>query len=191
MDADYISRLIELLEAEYPQALCSLNYGSDWQLLFATRLAAQCTDERVNMITPELFSKYPTLSALAEAEPEAVEKIIHSCGFFRSKARDLIEASKLLLAEYGGRVPDTMEELLKLPGLGERRQTSYWATSTISRPSSQTRTAYGLPTAWGLPIAKIRTRWSCVWRKSYLRKSSPTSATGWCSTAQILYGEKA
>ncbi len=120
MDKAYISRLIELLEAEYPQALCSLDYGSDWQLLFATRLAAQCTDERVNMITPELFSRYPTLQALAEAEAEEVERIIHSCGFFRSKARDIIETSRLLLAEYGGRVPDTMEELLRLPGVGRK-----------------------------------------------------------------------
>ncbi len=120
MDKTYVTEIIELLEAEYPQALCSLDYRSDWQLLFATRLAAQCTDERVNMITPELYTRYPTLQAMAEAEIEAVEEIIRSCGFYHAKARDIIEASKLLLSEYGGKVPDTMEELLKLPGVGRK-----------------------------------------------------------------------
>jgi endonuclease-3 len=120
MDAAYIHKLMELLETEYPEAVCSLDYDTDWQLLFATRLAAQCTDERVNMITPELYSKYPTLESLAAAKPEAVEKIIFSCGFYHAKAKDIIEASKMLLSDYGGKVPDTMEELLKLPGVGRK-----------------------------------------------------------------------
>lgn len=118
--SEYINKIIALLEAEYPEALCSLDYASDWQLLFATRLAAQCTDERVNMITPALYTRYPTLEALAEAELNELEDIIHSCGFYHTKAKDIIAASKLLLSDYNGVVPGTMEELLRLPGVGRK-----------------------------------------------------------------------
>ena len=113
-------KIVELLEEEYPAALCSLDYGKDYELLFATRLAAQCTDERVNQVTPTLFSRYPTLHALAEAKIEDVEEIIRSCGFFHTKARDIVNASIMLLRDYGGVVPDSMEELLKLPGVGRK-----------------------------------------------------------------------
>ncbi len=113
-------KIVELLEEEYPAALCSLDYGKDYELLFATRLAAQCTDERVNQVTPTLFSRYPTLQALAEAKIEDVEEIIRSCGFFHTKARDIVNASIMLLRDYGGVVPDSMEELLKLPGVGRK-----------------------------------------------------------------------
>ena len=113
-------RIVELLEEEYPAALCSLDYGKDYELLFATRLAAQCTDERVNQVTPTLFSRYPTLQALAEAKIEDVEEIIRSCGFFHTKARDIVNASIMLLRDYGGVVPNSMEELLKLPGVGRK-----------------------------------------------------------------------
>jgi endonuclease-3 len=115
-----IDEIISALEREYPEAACSLHYTKDYELLFATRLAAQCTDERVNQITPALFSKYPTLEAFAEAEVSDVEKIIHSCGFFRAKARDIVCAAQMLLRDFGGCVPDTMEELLKLPGVGRK-----------------------------------------------------------------------
>ncbi len=120
INSEYINKIIALLEAEYPEALCSLDYATDWQLLFATRLAAQCTDERVNMVTPTLYSRYPTLEALAEAELSELEDIIHSCGFYHSKAKDIIAASKMLLSDYNGVVPGTMEELLKLPGVGRK-----------------------------------------------------------------------
>jgi endonuclease-3 len=120
MSPAYIHKLIELLENIYPEAVCSLDYDTDWRLLFATRLAAQCTDERVNMITPELYSKYPTLESLAAADLQDVEKIIYSCGFYHAKAKDIVEASKMLLSDYGGKVPDTMEELIKLPGVGRK-----------------------------------------------------------------------
>ncbi len=113
-------KIVELLEAEYPAALCSLDYEKPYELLFATRLAAQCTDERVNRVTPTLYSRYPTLEALAEARIEDVEEIIRSCGFFHTKARDIVDASVMLLRDYGGVVPDTMEELLKLPGVGRK-----------------------------------------------------------------------
>ncbi len=117
---EYVDRIIALLEEEYPDSLCSLQYTVDWQLLFAVRLSAQCTDARVNMVTPALFARFPTLEAFAEAKVEDVEEMIHSCGFYHGKARDLIGSAQLLLLDYGGRVPDSMEELLKLPGVGRK-----------------------------------------------------------------------
>ncbi len=116
----YINEIIRLLEEEYPAALCSLQYDVDWQLLFAVRLSAQCTDERVNKVTPALFERFPTLEDFAQAKQEEVEGLIHSCGFFRGKARDLIGSAQMLLRDYGGKVPDSMEELLKLPGVGRK-----------------------------------------------------------------------
>ena len=115
-----ILSIVEALKAAYPEALCSLDYRKDYELLFSTRLAAQCIDERVNMVTPTLFSRFPTLEALAEADVAEVEEIIHSTGFFRAKARDIVAASRMLLDVYGGKVPGTMEELLKLPGVGRK-----------------------------------------------------------------------
>ena len=115
-----INAIIESLEREYPMAECSLNYEKDYELLFATRLAAQCTDARVNLVTPTLYSRYPSLEALAGADIGELESIIHACGFYHSKARDIILASQMLLSDYGGKVPDTMEELLKLPGVGRK-----------------------------------------------------------------------
>lgn len=112
--------IIEGLEHEYPQAMCSLDYDEDYRLLFSVRLAAQCTDERVNMITPALFERFPTLESFAEASPEDVEPYIHSCGFFRAKARDIVLCAQALLARHGGRVPGTMEELIALPGVGRK-----------------------------------------------------------------------
>lgn len=116
----YLDTIIKRLEEEYPDALCSLQYTVDWQLLFAVRLSAQCTDARVNLVTPELFSRLPDLESFAEAKPEVVEELIRSCGFFHTKARDLIAAAQVLLRDYGGRVPDRMEELLKIPGVGRK-----------------------------------------------------------------------
>ena len=111
--------IIEALENEYP-AECSLQYDKDYELLFAVRLAAQCTDERVNMITPALYERFPTLEAFAEADTAEVEKYIHSCGFFRAKARDIVLCAQMLLERFGGRVPGTMEELLRIPGVGRK-----------------------------------------------------------------------
>ncbi|MBR4952875.1 MAG: endonuclease III [Oscillospiraceae bacterium] len=115
-----VAAIVELLKAEYPEAECSLNFEKDYELLFAVRLAAQCTDERVNKITPALFERFPTLEAFAEAEAEEVEKYVHSCGFFRAKARDIVECAKILLEKHGGKVPATMEELVALPGVGRK-----------------------------------------------------------------------
>ena len=115
-----VKRIIETLKGIYPDSLCSLQYEKDYELLFAVRLAAQCTDERVNKVTPALYARFPTLEALAQADVSEVEEYIHSTGFFRAKARDIVAASRMLLEEYGGRVPDTMEDLLKLPGVGRK-----------------------------------------------------------------------
>ena len=119
-DHQEVLAIVEELKALYPTSLCSLEYEKDYELLFSVRLAAQCTDERVNMVTPALFARFPTLEALAQADVGEVEEYIHSTGFFRAKARDIVLASQMLLREYGGRVPDTMEELLKLPGVGRK-----------------------------------------------------------------------
>ncbi|MCD8255407.1 MAG: endonuclease III [Oscillospiraceae bacterium] len=117
---EQVAGIIAALEAEYPDALCSLNYDKDYELLFSVRLAAQCTDERVNRVTPALFARYPSLEAFAAADVDEVGEYIHSCGFFRAKARDIVASAKMLLTDYGGRVPDTMEELLRLPGVGRK-----------------------------------------------------------------------
>ena len=117
---EQVSAIIAALESEYPAALCSLQYDKDYELLFSVRLAAQCTDERVNMITPALFERFPTLESFAAAEPEDVEPYIHSCGFFRAKARDIVLCARTLLERFGGKVPGTMEELLSLPGVGRK-----------------------------------------------------------------------
>lgn len=113
-------RAVEALKKEYPDAVCSLVAGDPFQLLVATRLSAQCTDARVNLVTPALFEKYPTTKAFAEADVSDVEDLIHSCGFFRSKAKDIIGAAQGVLERYDGRVPDTIEELTTLPGVGRK-----------------------------------------------------------------------
>ena len=111
---------IRRLEERYPEAQCSLVYIKPHELLIATRLSAQCTDERVNMVTGELFSTYPTVAAFADARQEDVERIIKSCGLYKTKARDIIALSQMLMEKYGGVVPDTIEELVKLPGIGRK-----------------------------------------------------------------------
>ena len=117
---EQVHEIVEGLKAEYPLADCTLDYKKDYELLFAVRLSAQCTDERVNKVTPALFARFPTLEALAEAEPADVEPYIHSCGFFRAKAKDIVFASRMLLEQFHGKVPGTMEELLSLPGVGRK-----------------------------------------------------------------------
>lgn len=113
-------KLVEGLRQIYPDAMCSLDYGKPYELLISVRLAAQCTDARVNMITPELFAKFPTLEAFAAAEVADVEKIVRPCGLGNSKARDIVACCKMLVEQCGGVVPDTIEELLKLPGVGRK-----------------------------------------------------------------------
>lgn len=115
-----IRAIVAELKTLYPDGICSLEYQKDYELLFATRLAAQCTDERVNQVTPTLYGRFPTLEALASAEVSEVEEIVHSTGFFRAKARDIVACAKVLVEQYGGKVPATMEELVALPGVGRK-----------------------------------------------------------------------
>lgn len=112
--------IIDALIQRYPDAICALHYAKDYELMIAVRLSAQCTDARVNLITPALFAAYPTLEAMANAEIADVEKYIHSCGFYRQKAKDIVQACQMLLGEHNGKVPDTMEALLRLPGVGRK-----------------------------------------------------------------------
>ena len=117
---EQVAGIVAALETQYPDALCSLQYDKDYELLFAVRLSAQCTDERVNQITPALFARFPTLESFAEADVEEVERYVHSCGFYRAKARDIVACAQMLLEKHGGRVPETMEELTALPGVGRK-----------------------------------------------------------------------
>ncbi len=117
---DQVNEIVRRLLAEYPDAVCSLDYRKDYELLFSVRLSAQCTDERVNMVTPALFARFPTLEAFAGADVEEVERYVHSCGFYHAKARDLVACAAVLLEKHGGKVPSTMEELVRLPGVGRK-----------------------------------------------------------------------
>lgn len=117
---EQVHEIVEGLKAEYPLADCTLDYKKDYELLFSVRLAAQCTDERVNQITPALFARFPTLEAFAEADVAEVEKYVHSCGFYRAKARDIVACAQVLIQQYDGKVPDTMEQLIRLPGVGRK-----------------------------------------------------------------------
>ena len=115
-----ISAIIEELKQLYPDALCSLEYQKDYELLFSVRLAAQCTDARVNLVTPALFERFPTLEAFAAATPDEVGEYVRSCGFWRAKAKDIVGSAQMLLRDFGGKVPDNMDDLLRLPGVGRK-----------------------------------------------------------------------
>lgn len=111
---------VEALKKDYPEAICSLNAETDFELLIATRLSAQCTDARVNLVTPALFAKYRTLEDYANAEVEDVEELIRSCGFYHTKARDIIGMAQEILSRFDGKVPDNIEDLTSLPGVGRK-----------------------------------------------------------------------
>ena len=115
-----VRAIIDILKDRYPDAPCALHYQKDYELMIAVRLSAQCTDARVNLVTPGLFAAYPTLEAMANADIADVENHVHSCGFYKHKARDIVLACQMLLTEYGGKVPGTMDELLRLPGVGRK-----------------------------------------------------------------------
>lgn len=112
--------IIERLKKEYPDADCTLDYDDAWKLLVSVRLAAQCTDARVNVVVQDLYAKFPTMEALAAADVNEIEEIVRPCGLGKSKARDISLCMKMLVEEYGGRVPDDFDALLKLPGVGRK-----------------------------------------------------------------------
>ncbi len=113
-------KAVELFIAEYPNAYCSLEYVDAFQLLIATRLSAQCTDARVNMVTPALFSRFPDAAAFADADIGEVEELIKTCGLYKTKAKDLVGIGGMIMSDFGGKVPDTIEELTRLPGVGRK-----------------------------------------------------------------------
>lgn len=113
-------KAVKILKERYPDAICSLEYKDPFQLLVAVRLSAQCTDARVNMVTPSLFAAFPTAKAMADADIADIEKHIKSCGLYKTKAKDLKGIGEMLTEKYGGIVPDTIEELIKLPGVGRK-----------------------------------------------------------------------
>lgn len=115
-----IDAIISILKERYPDALCALQYDKDYELMIAVRLSAQCTDARVNLVTPALFERFPTLDSFADADVAEVETLVHSCGFYKHKARDIVLACQMLRDQYDRKVPDSMEELLKLPGVGRK-----------------------------------------------------------------------
>lgn len=115
-----LTQILSVLRERYPDALCALQYQKDYELMIAVRLSAQCTDKRVNEIAPALFARFPTLECFAEATPEEVEPYVRSCGFFHQKAKDIVAACQALRDRFGGRVPDSMDELLTIPGVGRK-----------------------------------------------------------------------
>jgi len=116
----YIEQIFELLKREYPDAGIELDFADNWQLLVAVILSAQCTDKRVNIVTPPLFRRYPTVQDFAECEISELEKLIYSTGFYKNKAKNIKAAAELVVREFGGEVPGTMEELLRLPGVARK-----------------------------------------------------------------------
>ena len=177
--------IVEGLKELYPDGLCSLQYPEPHELLFSVRLAAQCTDERVNMVTPALFARFPTLEALAGADVSEVEELIHSTGFFRAKARDIVAASRMMLEEFGGRVPDDMQDLLRLPGVGRKTANLilgdvYRVPGVVVADTHCIRISGRLGSPTG---RRTLPRWSSSCARSCLRRSPTISATGWCSMA--------
>ncbi len=132
-------QILDLLAEEYPLADCTLQYDEAWKLLVSVRLAAQCTDARVNIVVKDLFAKYPSPQALAEASPEEIEEIIKPCGLGKSKARDIHKCMKMLVEEYDGQVPEDFDKLLKLPGVG-RKSANLIMGDVFGRPAIVTDT---------------------------------------------------
>lgn len=131
--------IIERLKKEYPNAVCSLDYDDAWKLLVSVRLAAQCTDARVNIVVQDLYEKYPDINSLADASQEEIEEIVKPCGLGKSKARDINKCMQILRDEYDGKVPDDFEKLLKLPGVG-RKSANLIMGDVFGRPAIVTDT---------------------------------------------------
>lgn len=132
-------QILDLLAEEYPLTDCTLQYDEAWKLLVSVRLAAQCTDARVNIVVKDLFAKYPSPQALAEASPEEIEEIVKPCGLGKSKARDIHKCMKMLVEEYDGQVPEDFDKLLKLPGVG-RKSANLIMGDVFGRPAIVTDT---------------------------------------------------
>lgn len=135
-------KIIPILYEKYPDAKCFLNHENSYELLVSTRLSAQTTDLRVNMVTPALFDKYPSVNAMAEARVEDVEELIKTVGIYKNKAKDIVACCRMIRDEYNGTVPDTMEELVKLPGVG-RKTASVVLGNAFGKPAIAVDTHFG------------------------------------------------
>ena len=132
--------MIAALKKEYPDAGCTLDYNEAWKLLVSVRLAAQCTDARVNVVVQDLYKKFPDVKALAEADVDEIEEIVRPCGLGRSKARDISACMKILYEQYHGNVPDDFDALLKLPGVGRKSANLIMAGLSVQRGRNRTVT---------------------------------------------------
>ena len=176
-------QVIERLKKEYPSAGCTLDYDQAWKLLVSVRLAAQCTDARVNVVVEGLYEKYPTVEALAEADVDEIEKIVRPCGLGRSKARDISGCMKMIRDEYEGKVPDDFDALMKLPGVG-RKSANLIMGDVFGKPAIVTDThCIRLVNRIGLVDGikdRKRSRWHCG--RSFLLRREAISVTGLSST---------
>ena len=180
-----VRRIIAALKDAYPDPFCALHYRKDYELMIAVRLSAQCTDERVNKITPALFTRFPTLDAFADADISEVEEYVRSCGFYKHKARDIVLACQALREKFGGRVPGTMEELLSLPGVG--RKTANLLLGDIYKvPGSVVCDTHciRITNLLGLAEGKDPERWRRSCARFCRRRNLLTSVTGWCCTEE-------
>ena len=183
---EQVAAIVEALEKEYPLAECTLEETDPWKLLVQVRLAAQCTDARVNMVTPALFAKYPDVFAMAKAEVADVEHYIHSCGFYHGKARDIVACAQKLIAEHGGRVPDTMEELTALPGVG--RKTANLILGDVYGQPAYVCDTHCIRITGRLGItdgSKDPVKVERQLREVIPLRNPTTSATAWCCSAGI------
>ena len=177
-----VRRIVEELKVLYPNARCSLEYKKDYELLFAVRLSAQCTDARVNQVVPALFAKYPSIEAFAEADVADVEEMVRSCGFYHTKARDIVEMCKMLRDEYGGVVPDSIEELTRLPGVG-RKTANLICGDIYGQPSYVCDThCIRITNLLGLTTSKDPYKVEMQLRE----KIPPEKATGFCHRMVLL-----
>ena len=171
--------IIDILKTRSPDPVCALHYSKDYELMIAVRLSAQCTDARVNLVPPALFAAYPTLEAMAAAPIDHIEELVHSCGFYKHKARDIVLACQMLINDYKGKVPDTMEDLLKLPGVG-RKTANLLLGDLYQVPGSVVCDTHCIRICarLGLTQGKSRKRWKSSFVLFFLPKKVPISATG-------------
>ena len=173
--------VIKRLKEEYPDADCTLDYNEAWKLLVSVRLAAQCTDARVNIVVEKLYEKYPDVDALAKAEPEQIEEIVRPCGLGKSKSRDISACMRMLKEKYNGKVPDDFNELLKLPGVGRKSATLIMG-DVFGKPAIVTDThCIRLTNRMGLVdgIKEPKKVEMALWKIIH-RKKAVNSVTDWC-----------
>ena len=200
--------VIDVLAECYPDVKCALNYEKPHELLIATRLSAQCTDKRVNLVTPALFARFPDVDSFAAAEPDEVEEYIRSCGLYKTKAVDIVMMCRMIRDEFDGRVPDTIEQLVKLPGVGRKTanlivgdlygKPALVCDTHVIRVSGRigltdgTRCIQGRKTAFCSDTPERRSyalSQACMARQTCLRRESTTvrRMQAWC-VLQILFG---